>query len=122
MFLKINSLLLFYIPPSFSASCPGLSIPDNGVSECSRDDETRSLTCTIKCDQGYSLENDNRNLLIFACMDNGQWSPMPVYSNCVKNDDFEEETSEMTEIKLGTPQGSRISPLLFVIIMADLED
>ena len=33
----------------------------------------------------------------------------------------EEEVSDMTDIEIGTPQGSRLSPLLFVIIMADLE-
>ena len=33
----------------------------------------------------------------------------------------EEEVSDMTNIEIGTPQGSRLSPLLFVIIMADLE-
>ena len=33
----------------------------------------------------------------------------------------EENVSEMMDIKIGTPQGSRLSPLLFVIIMADLE-
>ena len=34
----------------------------------------------------------------------------------------EEEVSNMTDIEIGTPQGSRLSPLLFVIIMADLEE
>lgn len=99
MLLKINSLLFFYIPTSYSANCPGLSIPDNGVSECSRDDDTRSLTCTIKCDQGYTLENDNRNSLIFACnANNGQWSPMPVYTSCVKIENFDENEENSLDL------------------------
>lgn len=36
-------------------SCPALSIPQNGMHNCSDKDFTYGATCTFKCDDGYDL-------------------------------------------------------------------
>lgn len=79
--LLASTLLL----PAIYANCPGLSIPENGITECSKDDNTKQLTCTVRCDPGYFFENSDglQNVAIFACQSNSKWAPVPNYGDCI---------------------------------------
>lgn len=114
MALKLLALTAALGLSSVHAACPGLPIPENGITECSKDDTTKQLICSVKCDPGYIFENEVGNIAVqlFACQSNDMWVPSPSYKNCVVDETYVVKSDE----KSGSDKKSSTSDVLAELV------
>ena len=73
---------------SLTVHCPPLTNPDNGVIDCSLEDEIPSYedTCSFTCNTGYKLTGSDTR----TCQSDGRWSnteAICIAGQCIHNYD-----------------------------------